>query len=92
MFWNRSQLRYETTPDQLRFVLTILRELLLAHPRIAPEPARARFIGFGEHSLDLEVFAYVETTDWSEYLFWFGALWLIFPQKTLTMSNPEWRM
>jgi MscS family membrane protein len=62
------KLRYETTPDQLRFILAKLRELLLAHPKVTPEPARVRFIGFGEHSLDLEVFAYVETTDWGEYL------------------------
>ncbi len=33
-------LRYETTPDQLRFVVAQLREMLLAHPRIAEDPAR----------------------------------------------------
>jgi MscS family membrane protein len=53
------QLRYETTPDQLRFVLVELRKLLIAHPKIAPEPMRVRFIEFGAHSLDVEIFAYV---------------------------------
>ncbi len=61
-------LRYETSPEQLRHVLAKLRELLLAHPRVTPEPARVRFIGFGESSLNLEVFAYVRTSDWEEFL------------------------
>ena len=61
-------LRYETTPDQLRWVLTEIRILLLKHPMITPEPSRARFLGFGEHSVDIEIFAYVKTNDWNEFL------------------------
>lgn len=61
-------LRYETTPDQLRFVLAGLRSLLLEHSRVSADPARVRFVGFGAHSLDLEVFAYVTTGDWNEFL------------------------
>jgi MscS family membrane protein len=66
--WTIIGLRYETTPDQLRYVLARLRYLLLAHPRIAEDPARVRFVGFGAYSLDLEVFAYVDTSDWNEFL------------------------
>jgi MscS family membrane protein len=61
------QLRYETTEDQLRFVLVELRKLLIAHPRISAEPARVRFAGFGEHSLDIEIFTYVLTSDVAEF-------------------------
>ncbi len=61
-------LRYETTPDQLRLVLATLREMLLAHPRITKEPARVRAGGFGEYSIDVEIFAYVGTADWNEFL------------------------
>ena len=61
-------LRYETTPEQLRYVLVKLREMLLGHPRVSPEPARARFIGFGDSSLNVEVYAYVMTRDWAEFL------------------------
>ncbi len=61
-------LRYETSPDQLRHVLAELRKLLVAHPRVSDSPARVRFVGFGAHSLDLEVFAYVLTSDWNEFL------------------------
>jgi MscS family membrane protein len=61
-------LRCETTPENLRYILVKLRELLLSHPRVHPEPARARFIGFGASSLDIEVFAYVMTRDSAEFL------------------------
>ena len=61
-------LRYETTEDQLRFVLAKLRELLLAHPRVTDDPARVRFAGFGEYSMNVEIFAYVNTSDWNEFL------------------------
>ena len=61
-------LRYETTPEQLRRVLVRLRELLQGHSRVDPESARVRLAGFGASSLDLELFAYVATTDWIEFL------------------------
>jgi MscS family membrane protein len=42
--------------------------MLLAHPKVSPDPARARFIGFGASSLDVEIFAYVLTPDFNEFL------------------------
>jgi MscS family membrane protein len=61
-------LRYETTPEQLRHVLVEIRRLLYAHPMVSNDPARIRFVGFGAYSLDLEIFAYVTTSDWNEFL------------------------
>ena len=61
-------LRYETTPDQIRFLLVRLREMLYAHPKVSPDPARIRFIGFGASSLDLEIFAYVLGENFDEFL------------------------
>lgn len=60
--------RYETRPEQLRYLLAKIREMLLGHPRIQPDSARARFIGFAASSLDIEVFAYVMTRDGVEFL------------------------
>jgi MscS family membrane protein len=60
--------RYETSSEQLRYLLARLRELLLEHPRVTEDPARVRFVGFGAYSLDLEIFAYVDTSDWNEFL------------------------
>jgi MscS family membrane protein len=61
-------LRYETTADQLRHVLAGLTRLLRDDERVDPDPARVRFVGFGAFSLDLEVFAYIRTRDWAEFL------------------------
>lgn len=60
-------LRYETTPDQLRYVLAKLREVLVAHPMVLEDKRRVRFAGFGSSSLDIEVFAYVATRDQLEF-------------------------
>jgi MscS family membrane protein len=59
--------RYETSPDQLRFLLIEIKRLLLGHPLIDPEPARVRFVRFGAFSLDIEIFAYVLTADMNEF-------------------------
>jgi MscS family membrane protein len=64
----RLRLRYQTTPDQLRYILVEVRRLLYAHPRVLPDPARVRFVGFGDYSLDLDVFAYLDTRDYGEFL------------------------
>ena len=61
-------LRCETTPDQLRWLLVELKALLLAHPKVTREPARARFIGFGASSLDVELFFFINTTDYEEFM------------------------
>jgi len=66
--WTVIDVRYETPPDQLRYLLARLREILIAHPRVTEDPARVRLVGFGAYSLELEVFAYVDTSDWNEFL------------------------
>jgi MscS family membrane protein len=49
-------------------VLAKLRELLIAHPMVSPDPARVRFAGFGTYSLDIEIFAYVQSADYNAYM------------------------
>jgi MscS family membrane protein len=61
-------LRYETTGDQMRFVLAALRDMLKTHPRLVPETVRARFIGYGDWSLNIELYALAETSDHAEFL------------------------
>jgi MscS family membrane protein len=68
LFRTTLALRYETTPEQLRYVLAKLRELLIAHPMVSPDPARVRFAGFGTYSLDIEIFAYVQSADYNAYM------------------------
>jgi MscS family membrane protein len=62
------QLRYETTPEQMRFILAKLRELLLGHPMVTPDPARVRFTGYGDYSKNVEIFAYLICQDQNTFL------------------------
>ena len=59
---------YETTSEQLRFVLAKLRSMLLAHPKLTEDPARVRFVKYGDYSKDVEIFVYADTSDWNEFL------------------------
>ena len=61
-------LRYETTSDQMRYVLVELRKLLYAHPKVDPNPARVRFLGYGSDSLQVEIYAYTHASDWNDFL------------------------
>jgi MscS family membrane protein len=62
------QLRYETNSEQLRYILIKLRELLLGHPMVTPDPARVRFVGYGAYSKDVEIFCYLRCTEHNEFL------------------------
>ncbi|WP_420133702.1 mechanosensitive ion channel family protein, partial [Rhodopseudomonas sp.] len=68
-FWYHPtlDLRYETTPDQLRTLMTSMREMLLDHPKV-DSPGRVRMIGFGPNSLKVEIFSYVHAVDMDEFL------------------------
>ncbi|WP_246000400.1 mechanosensitive ion channel family protein [Pontibacter diazotrophicus] len=61
-------LRFESTPDQLRFLLVELRAILYAHPKVSPTPARVRFIEIGADSLNIEIFAYILAKDFDQFL------------------------
>lgn len=61
-------LRYETTPDQIRFLLVELRAILYAHPIVTSDTARVRFIELGADSLNLEVFTYIKVTTYDDFL------------------------
>jgi MscS family membrane protein len=60
-------LRYETTDDQLRYVLATLRDMLLAHPRVLDDEPRVRFAGFGDFSLNVEIRVDIDTVDVIEF-------------------------
>ena len=60
-------LRYETTAEQLRSVLAGLHELLLTHPKVVDDSIWVRFAGFGAYSLDIQLFAYVDSSDRLEF-------------------------
>ncbi len=42
--------------------------MILAHPKLLEKRARVRFVKYGDYSLDLEIFAYVDTGKLTEFL------------------------
>jgi MscS family membrane protein len=60
-------LRYETTPDQLRYVLANARRMLYEHPKVETSSARIRLASLDDSWLTLEVFSYVLTRDYAEF-------------------------
>jgi MscS family membrane protein len=60
-------LRYETTADQLRYVLAQLRRMLHAHPRINSETVRVRFWGYGASEIKVNVRVYAATREWNDF-------------------------
>jgi MscS family membrane protein len=43
-------------------------QLLKGDPRVGLDSARASFVTLGDSSLDIEVYAYAETTGWAEFV------------------------
>lgn len=60
-------LRYETSLDQLRYVLANVRRMLYEHSKVESESARVRFASFDNNALGLEIFSYVLTRDYAEF-------------------------
>ncbi|HYI96330.1 MAG TPA: mechanosensitive ion channel domain-containing protein, partial [Bryobacteraceae bacterium] len=61
------QLRRDTAPQKLHSLLPRLRQLLLDNPHIERTP-RVRLLAIGSQSLDIEIFSYVLTPDYDEFL------------------------
>lgn len=58
---------YQTTAVQMRGVLTDLERVLREHPKIWPDSVVVRFRELASSSLDIEVMAWFQTTDWNEF-------------------------
>ncbi len=59
--------RYETTSDQLRYLLAGLRRMLHAHPRIDSDTVRVRFSGYGDSALKIDIRVYAATREWNDF-------------------------
>lgn len=61
------RLRLDSTAEQVRQVLDNIGAVLGGHPKLE-KGARVRFVGFAPDAINLEVFAYVATADYDEFL------------------------
>lgn len=70
LFLHTLGLRYETSPAQFEWLLDALRRLLIAHPTVEKARGLPRVVltGFGASSIDIELRAYVLTSDYGTFL------------------------
>jgi len=64
----RLTLRYNSTPRQLNEILTATRDLLSTHEKVLDESLRVRLTGFSREGITLDIHAYIDTTDYAEFL------------------------
>ncbi len=62
------RLRRDTTPDQIRQMMDAVKLILEKHELVDASGVPLRFSKITDQSLDLEIFAYVQTPDFNEYL------------------------
>lgn len=68
LYRTRLRLSYNDTPEQVRQVLTNIRELIDQHELIDEENSRVRFLELGEYAQELELYVYIKTMNFIEYL------------------------
>jgi MscS family membrane protein len=68
LFKHELRIARSATTAQIRVLLNSVRQMLIEHPLVDPDPARIRLSGFGDYSINLEIFAYVQTTDFEQFL------------------------
>ena len=67
-FHQTLRLRRDASSNQLRQVLREAHEILDQNPKVEIGDIPVRFTGIGDYSLDIEVFAYVLTSDFDAFL------------------------
>ena len=58
---------YETTAAQMKEVLEGFERVLRSHPKIWPDAVVVRFANFGASSLDIEIMAWFQVPEWSDF-------------------------
>lgn len=62
------RLRYDLSPDHVRYVLGQIRDLLIEDPKIEDASARVCFVRFAEYALEVEIYCYILEPEYSAYL------------------------
>ena len=62
------RLRYDLSPDHLRYVLAEIREVLARNPKVEGPTSRVRVLRFGDYAVEVEIYAYILERDFGLYL------------------------
>lgn len=68
LYRTRLRLSLQTTAQQMQQVLEGIRELIEQHEKIDEQTSRVRFLDFGDYAQEVELFIYIKTQDFAEYL------------------------
>ncbi|HEY3739267.1 MAG TPA: mechanosensitive ion channel domain-containing protein, partial [Bryobacteraceae bacterium] len=68
LFHPMLNLRRDTTPAQVRALLDAIQRILTENQKVETGNLPVRFIGVGSYSLDVEIFAYILTSQGDEFL------------------------
>jgi hypothetical protein len=84
------RLRYDLSPDHIRYVLQEIRELLSENPKVEDSTARVRFIRFAEYALEVEIYCYILERDYefSQASSPGGTINNLFPHPDLSIKGP----
>jgi MscS family membrane protein len=61
-------LRGDTSPEQLHYLIASIRKLLISHSMVLADPARVRLVDFTTTGIVIEIFCYIETSDWALFM------------------------
>jgi MscS family membrane protein len=61
-------LRKDATAEQVQAIVKGTENILKSHPKTETGSLPVRFVGIGSYSLDIEIFAYILTADFDEFL------------------------
>jgi MscS family membrane protein len=62
------RLRYDLSPDHVRYVLGQIQNLMIEDPKVEDSSARVRFLRFAEYALEVEIYCYILEQEYSQYL------------------------
>lgn len=62
------RLRYDLSPDHVRYVIEQLREILARHPKVEDASARVRVLNLAENAIEVQIYAYILTREYREFL------------------------
>jgi MscS family membrane protein len=62
------RLRYDLSPDHIRFVLEEIRALLLENPKVEDTTSRVRLIRFSDYAIEIEIYCYILESEYPTYV------------------------
>lgn len=60
-------LQYDSSLDQMKLVIDDIKRMILSEPKAIHDGFRVRFDGFGDSALQIQIYVFINTTDYNEF-------------------------